>query len=73
MGYDVHITRAEDWQEGEAKPITLDEWLAYVNSDPEMRLEGVAEIDAAGGGLIRIQDKSLAIWTGYSEFATRAA
>jgi hypothetical protein len=43
VGYDVHITRAGESSDSEATPITLDEWLAYVASDPEMRLDGFAE------------------------------
>ena len=36
MGYDVHITRAACWLDGEETPITLDEWRSYVASDPEL-------------------------------------
>lgn len=42
MGYDLHVTRADDWTESESSPITLNEWLAYVQEDPEMRLDNVA-------------------------------
>lgn len=38
MGYDLHITRAEDWGESEKTPITEEEWEAVVGSDPELRL-----------------------------------
>ena len=40
MGYDFHITRAESWTEGERSPITAEEWLGYVASDPELKLAG---------------------------------
>jgi hypothetical protein len=40
MGYDLHITRAEQWTESEQLSITADEWLAYVATDPELRLAG---------------------------------
>ncbi|HYH67660.1 MAG TPA: hypothetical protein VD866_23385 [Urbifossiella sp.] len=36
MGYDLHVTRAAHWTESEAHPITRDEWLAYIRSDPEL-------------------------------------
>jgi hypothetical protein len=39
MGYDLHITRAEQWFDGEPS-ITAEEWLAYVASDPELQLAG---------------------------------
>jgi hypothetical protein len=40
MGYDLHITRADDWTQGEDAPITAEEWLALVEADPELRLSG---------------------------------
>ena len=38
MGYDVHITRAEDWADNEGREIAPDEWLVLVRSDPELIL-----------------------------------
>ena len=38
MGYDLHITRAENWAENAGTEITADEWLALVKSDPELSL-----------------------------------
>ncbi|MBN2307837.1 MAG: hypothetical protein JXR94_02635 [Candidatus Hydrogenedentes bacterium] len=37
MGYDLHITRAEDWCENEGSWITHEEWRAAVDADPELR------------------------------------
>jgi hypothetical protein len=42
MGYELHITRKRDWSDA-GPEITLDEWLALVRSDPDMRLDGFAE------------------------------
>ena len=39
MGAELHITRAEGWVEGEDSPITEDEWMAYVATDPELRVK----------------------------------
>lgn len=39
MGYDLHITRAEDWSQNEGREITWDEWLALVEDDPELTLD----------------------------------
>jgi hypothetical protein len=39
MSYDVHITRAEEWSENKRTPITLEEWVAYAKSDPELRVD----------------------------------
>ncbi|MCA9443783.1 MAG: hypothetical protein KC964_23495 [Candidatus Omnitrophica bacterium] len=38
MGYDLHITRAEEWIYNEGREISKEEWLAYVESDPELSL-----------------------------------
>jgi hypothetical protein len=65
MGYDVHITRAAEWSDSEGTPIALDEWLAYVACDPEMRLDGFAEARTPDGEVIRIQGQGLSVWTAW--------
>lgn len=66
MGYDLHITRAEEWYESETNPISLEEWIAYVRSDPEMRLDGYAEAKVPDQGALRYENEGLAVWTSYS-------
>jgi len=66
MGYDVHITRADDWTDSEKTPITLDEWLAYIEADPEMRHDGFAEARTPEGHTLRIEADGLSVWTAYS-------
>jgi hypothetical protein len=66
VGYDVHITRAGHWTEGESAPILLEEWLRYVAGDPEMRLDNFAEADVGGGEVLRYENNGLAVWTTYS-------
>ena len=39
MGYDLHITRATDWNENLGKEIGAQEWLELVSSDPELILD----------------------------------
>jgi hypothetical protein len=39
MGYDLHITRAEDWANNQGSEIPADEWLAVVHDDPELKLD----------------------------------
>jgi hypothetical protein len=39
MGVELHITRAESWTASEDSPITEDEWMAYVATDPELRIK----------------------------------
>lgn len=38
MGYDIHITRRKHWAE-DGDDITAEEWLEYVQSDPDFRLD----------------------------------
>lgn len=66
MGYDVHITRAAEWSESENDPITIEEWQAYLLSDPEMRADGFAEAGTLSGTL-RYENPGLAVWTAWSE------
>ena len=40
MGYDLHITRADDWFDSEQHSITAEEWLALIETDPELELAG---------------------------------
>ena len=40
MGYNLYITRAEDWVESEGHEITISEWLALIKLDPDLRLAG---------------------------------
>lgn len=64
MGYDVHITRKNDWLDDEPQ-ISADEWAAYVASDPSMRMDGYAEM-SSGGQTLRYENAGLAVWVEYS-------
>ena len=65
MGYDIHITRADDWTESRTSPITLNEWTNYITSDPEMRLDNLAELNIEGS-VVFYENEGLAVWTAYS-------
>ncbi len=39
MGIELYITRARFWAENEASPISEDEWLSFIASDPELSLD----------------------------------
>lgn len=67
MGYDVHIARAAHWVDAETTPITLPEWLQYVEGDSEMRLEGVAVGRVKGKRAVAYQSTGLAVWVAYSK------
>ena len=59
MGYDIHITRQENWYDDDKSlQITLGEWKEYVDSDPEMRLDNFAEASLPDGGKIRMEMKA---------------
>jgi hypothetical protein len=66
VGYDVHITRAEEWTDSEKWPISREDWLAYVEQDPEMRLDCAAETTTTEGETLRYESAGLAVWTAYS-------
>ena len=57
MGYDLFITRAEDWSHSESNPITSEEWLAIVDEDPEL------------GPWAAYPGSHFALWSGRSEHA----
>ncbi len=66
MGYDLHITRRQQWFDSEGPAITIEEWLALIDSDQEMRLDGYAEAALPEGGSLRMEDPSMAVWVKYS-------
>ena len=39
MGYDLHITRKEFWSDEDGPTIRIDEWIAYLNGDPEIEAD----------------------------------
>ena len=65
MGYDVHITRKQNWFDPGGPEISLAEWIAVVESDPEMRLDGYAETRVRDG-VLRIEREGLAVWIAHS-------
>ena len=67
VGYEVHVTRAEHWTESETTPISLAEWLAYVDQDAELRRDGHAEVAAPTGEALRYENDGLVVWTTYSQ------
>lgn len=62
MGYDVHIIRATDWVDALARPITFEEWIDYVHSDKEMRLDDVGEARTTDDDLFC---PGRAVWTAW--------
>ena len=71
MGYDIHITRKENWFDEGGLEISLSEWLAYISNDSEMRLDGYAEATVGGGAALRVTDPSMAVWVAHPEHGER--
>ncbi|WP_425398886.1 hypothetical protein [Aeoliella sp.] len=67
MGYEFHITRAENWFESSDTPITLNEWRDYLASDDEFRVDNYAEATTPQGQTIRIEREGIPVWTVYSK------
>ncbi len=66
MGYDVRITRKQDWWDDNGPEIGLAEWIAVVKADREMRLDGFAETSVGDGQTLRIENPGLSVWMSYS-------
>jgi len=66
MGYDVHITRKNDWLDDDGEEISISEWKNYISSDPEMRLDGYAEAITPNGTL-RVESEGMAVWLNWSK------
>jgi hypothetical protein len=71
MSYDVYITRKHHWADPEGPEISLAEWLAFVDADPEMELDGFDETPPDDGRAFRNEGECLSIWTAYSEHDKR--
>jgi len=39
MGYELHITRSEEWSDNVGREIAAREWLEYIQADPELVLD----------------------------------
>ncbi|PDS34454.1 hypothetical protein CO665_30965 [Rhizobium anhuiense] len=65
MAYDLHITRKENWF-APTPGFTLQDWLGYVDSDPELKHDGFAEATVADGKVLRIEQHGLCVWAAYS-------
>ena len=67
MGYDLHITRQENWfDEDDTRQISFEEWKDILSSDNEIRLDGFAEAKTTNGDTIKVDSKGLSVWTKYS-------
>jgi hypothetical protein len=44
VGWELHITRADDWLGSEASPISEAEWFAYIATDSRIRRFGTSSV-----------------------------
>ncbi|MGN6505181.1 MAG: hypothetical protein ACTHM6_06410 [Tepidisphaeraceae bacterium] len=51
MGYDLHITRKENWSDEEGELITSSEWVGVLDSDPELSRATDTGDDTLAGAL----------------------
>lgn len=66
MGYELHITRKENWfDEDLTADISLEKWIELVNNDPEMRLDHEATATTTGSEAITVYSIGLSVWTAY--------
>lgn len=67
MGYDLYITRAEDWYNNQGRELTEAAWKTVIEADPEMRMIGFAEATTPSGETLRYVNSLLAEWSGHPE------
>ena len=47
MGYDLHITRRAQWHATDGPAITVEQWRAFVDADPDLRMDDSLGEDVA--------------------------
>ena len=66
MGYNLYITRKDNWTEEETTNlISMNEWKQVVSADPDMRMDNKADA-TVNGKTIRMEEEGIAVWTAYS-------
>lgn len=69
MGYEIYITRQNNWWEKEAtREIGEAQWREVVEADEELRFGGAAEVQSPVGEVIRVERPLLAQWVGHPHF-----
>lgn len=67
MGYNLYITRKEDWSDEDSSlEISLTEWTSYCQQDDEMRMDNFAEARPSDGSYFKIEKEGIAVWKKYS-------
>jgi hypothetical protein len=67
MGYNLYITRKENWfDEDDSNCISLAEWTKYLKDDSEMHLDNFAEA-TTNGEYVKVETNGMSVWTKYSK------
>ncbi len=67
MGYNIHITRQQGWYDEVPELfITMEEWVAYVAQDADMRQDDHALVKTTSGEDFGVISEGLSVWTKYS-------
>ena len=67
MGYDVHITRQDVWEDDAARMIGDAKWRALAEADPELRWDGMVKAKLPLGRELVYENPLLAIWVGHPD------
>lgn len=67
MGYDLHITRSENWIDPDGPRISIDEWLALIDADPELDPRSEVTARLPDGEVLTLPMENLAVWTGHPQ------
>jgi hypothetical protein len=68
MGYNLYITRRENWfDDDEPNSISLTEWADYLKVDNEIRSDNFAEATTQNGEHVRVETQGMSVWTKYSK------
>lgn len=68
MGYEIRIARNTNWYDEDiGGGISIEEWIEYVGSQADLRLDEFAETPLPKGETLRYENEGLVVWTGYSK------
>jgi hypothetical protein len=62
MGYELHITRADDWFKNSDNQITADEWLELLGKDPELKQAGIEQYGPYFVVFAHVSDPAKSSW-----------
>ncbi|MGJ8610652.1 MAG: hypothetical protein ACSHWY_06135 [Octadecabacter sp.] len=62
MGYNLYVTRKDEWFDEHGEEIELEEWTAAVASDPGLEMRAEAFVDVGDGKQLIASDPTMAVW-----------